>query len=172
MCVVQKTVFKIIILGETGVGKTAMILKAKTKSFPDPEFLKSTIGIAHHSIELGEDKEMVVWDFGGQQHFKRFISSMFKGAHGGIFVFDLSSPLTLDALERYWIPEVQSKVGDLSTFILVGNKADLEQKVPDEEIEKFAKKYGFKFYKISAKNDDTMVLFKELYELILNSLEM
>jgi len=162
---------KLITVGDTGVGKTSMLIRYIQGVFPDPDKLKSTIGVAFFSKDFYMDNDVKlvaqIWDFAGQDRFREFMKKMFRGTRGGLLVFDLSNKMTLDYLESFWIPQIQEIAGiDFSNnsefpFILVGNKKDLIEtndslalsNAPTrEEIEELINKYGFEYFETSAKN--------------------
>lgn len=184
-----KRVAKILILGDTGIGKTSLVMRVVKGIFPDPEKLKSTIGSAFfvktYSFDVVELSAQI-WDFAGQERFRSFMRNMFKGADGGIFVFDLTNKVTLDDLESFWIPEIEEKLkisfreGILNDkcFLLVGNKKDVidQRNVSNEEIQNFVEKYGLPYFETSAKTgENAELVFDELmraiYEVYVQRLE-
>ena len=162
---------KLITVGDTGVGKTSMLIRYLQGVFPDPDKLKSTIGVAFFSKDFYIDDNVKIvaqiWDFAGQERFREFMKKMFRGTRGGILVFDLSNRMTLDDLESFWIPQIQEIAGVKFSseseipFILVGNKKDLidtkdtlalSNAPTREEIKRVIDKYGFEYFETSAKN--------------------
>ena len=184
-----KRVVKILILGDTGVGKTSLVTRVVKGIFPDPDRLKSTIGSAFFVKDYKFDVMDIsaqIWDFAGQERFRSFMRNMFRGAEGGMFVFDLTNKVTLDDLESFWIPEIEEKlkinleegIFNDKTFILVGNKKDKEdlRDVTNEEIAKFAEKYNLPYYETSAKTGENaeemfFELVSKIYQKILQKIE-
>ena len=174
----QKFVFKILILGDTGVGKTSLVIRAVKGYFPDPETLKSTIGAAFFTMRYKIQRDLItaqIWDFAGQERFRSFMKNMFTGSSGGLFVFDLTNTLSLDDLKNFWIPEIIKRIRSdffdvfKHNFILVGNKKDLKSQieVTKEEITKLVRQYGFKYFSASAKTGDNVsTIFKELIRML------
>jgi len=177
--VIKERVLKILLLGDTSVGKTSMAIRYVEGVFPDPDKLKSTIGVAFFSKKVKVNNEVIIaqiWDFAGQEHFRSFMKDMFRGAAGGLFVFDVTQVTTLDDLKNFWIPELESKLGfKLSEtknhpFVLVGNKVDLLDDVSSistvnivsmSELDEFLDKYGFQYFATSAKTGENIdIAFK------------
>lgn len=123
----QKTVRKIVIIGEPAVGKTALRRRFMGQGF-DFNYMV-TIG-ADFAIYRHSDKEIFqIWDLAGQDSFSLVREGYYKGAHGAIIVFDISRPDTFEKVAD-WIDEVQKNLkGQLIPFVLVGNKADLRESV-------------------------------------------
>ncbi|MFX1518348.1 MAG: Rab family GTPase [Promethearchaeota archaeon] len=146
----HKYIFKVIVAGEGGVGKTTFINKYATNKFIQDT--KITVGVSFHSFETkvndGETSiKLQVWDFGGEKRFRFILPSYCKGAHGVIFAFDLTRTTSLWNLED-WIKLVNENTNNAPTFFLAGTKLDLiEKKNPqmmsyvDEQISKFLQKH-------------------------------
>lgn len=182
---IHRGVFKVVVMGETGVGKTSLITRATKGFFPDPELLKSTIGasFAIKRVDILSENEtttvtLQIWDFAGQERFRTLLKGFISGALGGLFVFDLTDPVTLDDICSYWIPEVEDRL-DIKfsenpnfarNFVLVGNKSDLikDRQVTYEEIVNVAKPLNLKYILVSSKTGENVerlfsVLAKQLY---------
>jgi small GTP-binding protein len=128
-------ILKAVILGDTECGKTSFTQRYTTGNFPDPNFLRTTIGASfdtkHVSTQSGKEVTLSIWDFGGQLRFIEQLKSMIRGAAVGLLFFDVSRLQTLDSLEGYWIPAIEENStlklqhGDGPRFMLVANKVDL-----------------------------------------------
>jgi len=173
---IQKYIFKVLVMGDTGVGKTSLVIRSTEGRFPDPSLLKSTIGASFALKKINEDENNIVlqlWDFAGQERFRAFMKNLFIGAVAGIFVFDITNPITLDDLGSFWIPAVEDAIKVNFTeqpevaanFIIVGNKADLSQQrvVSYEEASKFAEKYHMPYIEVSSKTGDGI---DEMFQII------
>ncbi|ELP87443.1 hypothetical protein EIN_097100 [Entamoeba invadens IP1] len=155
---------KIILLGESGVGKTALTQRYMENTF-DQLYL-STIGVDFSYKEItrnGINLRVCVWDTAGQERFRSIGKSYYKGADGAVVVFDVNNP---DSFRRaqYWIDELQTEDAGQCT-LLVGNKIDLEKRVNDEQVYQM---YPGKLYiKTSAKTSFNIDLvfskFLDLY---------
>ncbi len=118
--------FKLIIVGDTGVGKTNIIGKYIADSFN--ENTKSTVGVEFFtkSFKINEDFiKLEIWDTAGQERYKSITSAYYKGSNGALLVYDITRTATFDDIEK-WINEVKDVVEGELKFVLVGNKCDLE----------------------------------------------
>ena len=155
---INKTIFKVIIVGEGGVGKTSLVKRSVDDYFK--EDMKMTIGVDLSVKKMtcdGQDKYLQIWDLGGQPHFKAVADLYFRGSHGVMAVFDVTRRASMDRLED-WIGRVQSILGILP-MIVVGNKIDLRDPrigdvgVSEKEGQKFASKYKSPYLETSAKDN-------------------
>jgi len=129
------TIIKSSVLGNTEVGKTSFTQRWITGNFPNPDFLRTTIGASFDTkkITLQNGREIVLslWDFGGQDRFIDQLKGMIRGTCVGLLFFDASRLQTLDDIINLWIPRIEEnstlnlKGGDGDRFILVANKIDL-----------------------------------------------
>lgn len=128
-------ILKAVVLGDTECGKTSFTQRYTTGNFPDPNFLRTTIGASFDTKKIvtpsGLDVTLSIWDFGGQLRFIDQMKSMIRGATVGLLFFDVTRLQTLDSLEGYWIPAIEdnSKLklleGDGPRFMIVANKVDM-----------------------------------------------
>ncbi|MBD3230099.1 MAG: GTP-binding protein [Candidatus Lokiarchaeota archaeon] len=146
--------FKVIVIGDGGVGKTALTTRFSQGIFRDQ--YKMTIGVdfSIKTIDVnGKSVKLQIWDTGGQERFAYIRPLYYKGAAGSLFVFDLTNRKSFDNLNQTWFDEVFSNCGNDLPWILVGNKADLtDREVSREEAEAFANKYNVKYIESSAKS--------------------
>ncbi len=143
--------YKIIVVGEGGVGKTTLIKRYVTGQFTNS---KTTIGVsfAIATVNLnGVTVKMQIWDLGGEDRFRTLLPSFCKGAQGAIIVFDQSRFSTFLALPE-WIELVKQNTREIP-IILVGSKSDLINDNPySDQIIELVKKYGLKeFIPVSSK---------------------
>jgi small GTP-binding protein len=134
-------VFKIVIVGESGVGKTTMFRQFIDDPKKDETSHLTTIGVDFHhkTIVLEEEQggeprtvKLQLWDTAGQERFNALTKQYFNGTHGCVLVFDLSLPSTLAGLKR-WADPIQHN--DVERLILIGNKSDLQRVVTTEQID-------------------------------------
>ncbi len=157
--------FKIIEVGDSSVGKTAIKVRFTDNYFKRD--LKSTLGVDFGSRVLNveyvpEDVmtensrklkvNMTVWDFGGQKIYANQRKMYYNQAKGCLLVYDVTNPASFKSLPE-WIKEIEENAGKIP-ILLIGNKVDLtaERKVPSTEAQKFAQKNGFLFFESSAKD--------------------
>ena len=119
--------FKLIIFGDSGVGKTTLTRRFVTNTFI--EDLKRTIGtdITKKTLEVeGKTVSLQIWDFGGEERYQVLFPSFIKGSNGGIFMYDITRDNTLKNFEN-WISFFKDKQSVLKIpIIIVGGKSDLE----------------------------------------------
>ena len=158
-------IIKVVVLGDTECGKTSFTQRYVTGNFPDPAFLRTTIGASFDTKKVvlpsGRNATLSIWDFGGQQRFIEHLKAMIRGARAGLLFFDVSKLATMDSIEGYWIPAIEEnsdlrlKEGDGARFILVGNKLDLlnEERIDVvvDEMKYLMDTYGFRTRLLSAR---------------------
>lgn len=144
---------KIVIVGDSGVGKTNILARfTKDKFFPDS---KSTIGVefATKSMTI-EDKEVkaTIWDTAGQDRYRAITSAYYRGANAVLLCYDITAILTFNNVKR-WLDEAREHVDPGTLVLLVGNKCDLEElrAVPTEDGENLARQENMLFIETSAK---------------------
>jgi Ras-related protein Rab-18 len=120
--------FKILIIGDAGVGKSSMLLRFTDDSFD--EHIQSTIGVDFKVKHLDVNEKRVkltIWDTAGQERFRTLTSSYYRGAHGVVLVYDVTRTDTFENLQQ-WLKEVNMyspNNGEAVVKLLVGNKIDL-----------------------------------------------
>jgi len=145
-------VYKVSLIGPTGVGKTSIQMKVAENKFI--EQIKSTVGVtfARKEKKVGDKTiTMQIWDFGGQLRFQVISDILVKGSHAVLLIFDVTRPRTLSELTTRWLKLVQENITPSTILFLVGNKIDLPKKVEQKEIDDVINKYGFKYFETSAK---------------------
>ena len=146
---------KLLMIGDSGVGKTCLLLRYANDSF-SPTFI-TTIGIDFKikNIEIGGKRiKLQIWDTAGQERFRTITTSYFRGAQGIVLVYDVTDRRSFESI-RNWISQIQQHADVNVNKILVGNKCDMldEKVVSTEEGEKLAKEFNMSFFETSAKND-------------------
>ncbi|XP_042474397.1 ras-related protein RABC1-like isoform X1 [Zingiber officinale] len=153
--------FKIVLIGDSGVGKSSIILNYTSDNKGD-HLPSPTVGVDFKTkiLTLGDKKvKITIWDTAGQERFRTLTSSFYRGAHGILMVYDVTRKDTFTSLANKWIEELKlySAYHD-SVKVLVGNKLDLESSrmVTREEGIAFANQHGFLFYESSAKTGENV----------------
>ena len=147
-------VYKVLLLGDSTVGKTCVLLKYTDKIFQDTHMM--TIGLDYRlktmKLQNGQDVKLQIWDTAGQDRFHSLTRNYFKGAHGIILLYDITTQSSFDNVSK-WIKQIKEDASEKVVIILVGNKIDLEHKraIPTEEGEKIAEDFGLIFFECSAK---------------------
>ncbi len=157
-------VFKLLLIGDAAVGKTALAHRYLTGVFMYET--KLTIGTDFYTQHLDLDDKHVtlqIWDFGGEERFRLLLRAYSAGARGAIFVYDVTSPASLFHY-NVWIEEVHAHAPGIP-IIAVGTKTDLAEmrRVPREEAEEYTRTRGAVGYlEVSAKTGDNVNLVFEL----------
>lgn len=131
-----------------------MLLRFTDDSFDD--HIQSTIGVDFKvkHMEINDKRvKITVWDTAGQERFRTLTSSYYRGAQGVVMVYDVTRRDSFENLEQ-WLKEVQLYTpdnGEGVVKLLVGNKIDLQRRVPREEAEAWARDHGMLFLEASAK---------------------
>jgi small GTP-binding protein len=154
--------FKLVFLGDTGVGKTSLVQRYVYNSLsPD---LVHTIGAALHVKRVeyqGEINKLVVWDLGGQESFAALREQYCSNAAGAFFVIDRTRPETFENIDN-WLTSLYNAAGKVPV-ILVENKIDLDPAISQEEIHAKAAERVLKVVSTSATEDKNVdIAFAQL----------
>ena len=145
-------IFKIVLIGDTSVGKTNMLSRYISNEYnPNSQ---STIGVelsTKNYIFDNNEVKVQIWDTAGQEKYRSITSSYYKGAQGCLLVYDITRKETFDNIDK-WFSELKNSSNSDITAILIGNKCDLsnERKVTTEEAQKKAKLLNMAFMETSA----------------------
>ena len=147
---------KLLMIGDSGVGKTCLLLRYANDSF-SPTFI-TTIGIDFKikTIELDEKVvKLQIWDTAGQERFRTITTSYFRGAQGILLVYDVTDRGSFENISN-WVGQIQAHADLNVNKILVGNKCDVDPSkiaVSEEEGQRLADQHGIPFFQTSAKNN-------------------
>ena len=146
-----KHTFKILTLGESGVGKTCIL-----RRFVENKFIKNhlaTIGIDFRTktIPINDyEVKLKIWDTAGEERFRNITNQYYKGADGIILVFDLTNFDTMNKI-RDWYNQIKNNTSSNDIgLVLVANKSDLKREVSNEECLNLSKELNIKLYETSA----------------------
>ena len=164
--------YKILLLGDSTVGKTCFLLRFMEDSFIDLHM--ATIGLDYKlkTMILEEQKivKVQIWDTAGQDKFRAITRNYYKGASGIILIFDVTNIKSFENIKK-WINEIKEEISENVSIVLIGNKIDnvKERKITKEQGEKIANEIGTKFFETSSKtgegiNESVFYLVKIIYE--------
>jgi len=146
--------FKYIIIGDTGVGKSCLLLQFTDKRFQPVHDLTIGVEFGARMITSVDHRQikLQIWDTAGQESFRSITRSYYRGAAGALLVYDITRRETFNHLTR-WLEEARQNANASMVIMLIGNKSDLDHRrqVSKEEGEKFAKDHGLIFLETSAK---------------------
>ncbi|KAL4213440.1 ras protein rab-2A [Rhizopus microsporus] len=146
-------IIKYIIIGDTGVGKSCILLQFTDKRFMPAHDLTIGVGFGTRFITVNDQQtKLQIWDTAGQESFRSITRSYYRGAAGALLVYDITRRETFEHLS-VWLEDVRQHANPNTVIMLIGNKSDLESKrqVPREEAERFAQENGLFFLETSAK---------------------
>ena len=162
---------KLLTIGDSGVGKTCLLLKYSSGKF-SPMFI-TTIGIDYKLKTINVDNhgevKLQIWDTAGQERFRTLTASYFQGAHGILMVYDVSDRKSFESVST-WMNMIEQQADSDISLILVGNKCDLfPTEVSKEEGQKLAEEFEIPFHAVSAKtNEGVDECFLSLAQLVLS----
>ena len=150
------TVYKVLLLGDSSVGKTCVLLRYCDKTFQEAHL--STIGLDYRlktmTLENGKNIKLQIWDTAGQDRFRAITKNYYKGANGIILIYDVTNLQTYENVKN-WINQIKEEANPNVVIYLAGNKIDVNEElrvVRTEEGQKIADEYNLAFYETSAKS--------------------
>ncbi|KAI1791560.1 GTP-binding protein ypt1 [Ganoderma leucocontextum] len=146
--------FKLLLIGDSGVGKSCLLLRFAEDSFTDSYL--STIGVDFkiRTIQLeGKTVKLQIWDTAGQERFRTIAAAYYRGAHGIIMVYDVTDGETFSNVKG-WLQEIERYASEDVKKLIIGNKSDLvEKKVVEYSVAKeFADNLSIPFIETSARD--------------------
>ncbi|GBE82815.1 GTP-binding protein [Sparassis crispa] len=145
--------FKLLLIGDSGVGKSCLLLRFAEDAFTDSYL--STIGVDFkiRTIDLeGRTVKLQIWDTAGQERFRTIAAAYYRGAHGIVVVYDVTDQDSFENVKG-WLTEIERYASENVKKLLLGNKSDLvERKIVQYSVAKdFADELKIPFLETSAK---------------------
>jgi small GTP-binding protein len=170
---------KIVVVGDSGVGKTNLIRRFIQDDFQSNS--KATVGVEFFSKSFKMNDNVFkieIWDTAGQERYKSITAAYYKGAKGGLVVYDVTSKTSFDNVDN-WVSEIKEKASTDMKTMMIGNKIDLkdERAVSTEEALEKAKLLELPLMEASAL-DSTNVkqafydLLKEMYKEVKKTIDV
>ncbi|MHA1680233.1 MAG: Rab family GTPase [Promethearchaeota archaeon] len=169
---------KLLLIGNAGTGKTTLALRYMTGLFKQN---KLTLGVQFHvkKVEIEDEArgdvlktKLQIWDFAGEKRFRFLLPSYCRGAHGGLFLYDVSESSSIKDMDD-WFGLVRENAGDIP-ILLVGAKSDLNEsrQVSSEDGMQVARDHGLAgFVETSSKTGKNVeIAFKTISKLMLRRL--
>ena len=150
--------FKIILVGDTSVGKTNIINKYIKNEFKEDFYATIGVEFSHKQFMVDNHKiKAQIWDTAGQERYKAITSAYYKGAKGAFIVYDITRKQSFDSVEK-WVADITSVADKKISIILIGNKSDLEdqRQVTKEQGQEKANKLQVAFLETSAFSGDNL----------------
>ncbi|KAI9682059.1 MAG: GTP-binding protein of the rab/ypt [Caeruleum heppii] len=155
--------FKLVLLGESAVGKSSLVLRFVKDQFDD--YRESTIGAAFLTQTIALDDNTTVkfeiWDTAGQERYKSLAPMYYRNANCAVVVYDITQASSLDKAKA-WVKELQRQANENIIIALAGNKLDLVTETPDKraittaDAEAYAREAGLLFFETSAKTAENV----------------
>nr|KAF6481699.1 RAB3A, member RAS oncogene family [Molossus molossus] len=161
--------FKILIIGNSSVGKTSFLFRYADDSFT-PAFV-STVGIDFKVKTIYRNDKRIklqIWDTAGQERYRTITTAYYRGAMGFILMYDITNEESFNAVQD-WSTQIKTYSWDNAQVLLVGNKCDMEDErvVSSERGRQLADHLGFEFFEASAKdNINVKQTFERLVDVI------
>mmetsp|Transcript_72251 Transcript_72251/g.64932 ORF Transcript_72251/g.64932 Transcript_72251/m.64932 type:complete len:219 (+) Transcript_72251:121-777(+) len=155
----KKVLLKIIILGESGVGKTALLHKYVMNKFIEEH--KATIGADFLTKDISIGDKLItlqIWDTAGQERFQSMSSAFWRGANACIMIYDITNKESFESINKWrdnLLREIDPEQIETFPLLLIGNKSDLsdeKREVPRFDANNYAQQYQMLFYETSALN--------------------
>jgi len=161
----RKVLLKIIILGDSGVGKTSLMNQYVNRKF-SPQY-KATIGADFLTKEVMIDDKLVtlqIWDTAGQERFQSLGVAFYRGADCCVCVYDVTAPKSFESLDSWrdeFLIQASPRNPDDFPFVVLGNKVDVDKvqrKIPQTRADAWAKKHKvpIPYYETSAKTAENV----------------
>lgn len=166
------TVLKLLVLGESNVGKSSIILRFTGNEFRDDMIV--TVGLDYKTKQItvdGNTVNLAIWDTAGQERFRTLTPSFYRDGQGAILVYDVTDRQTFQKLET-WLNELATYCNKTDIVkMVVGNKVDLpNREVSTEEGLQFARRHQTLYIESSAKTADGInCSFEELVQKIIQT---
>lgn len=145
---------KLLLIGDSGVGKSCLLLRFSDDSFTTSFITTIGIDFKIRTIELdGKRIKLQIWDTAGQERFRTITTAYYRGAMGILLVYDVTDEGSFNNI-RNWISNIEKHVADSVHKILIGNKCDMDEdkrQVPTAKGQALADEFGIPFFETSAK---------------------
>ena len=157
---------KVVLLGDSGVGKTCIISRYLTDTFDENSTTTNGATYCSKSVsfdQLGKNLLFDIWDTAGQEKYKALTKFFYKDAAICILVYDICRRNSFDSIKNYWYPQVRENVGENIVLGIAGNKCDLYEKeeIKEEVVREWANEIGAVFELTSAQSNTGI---NELFE--------
>uniref|UniRef100_A0A2M4AM21 Ras-related protein Rab-35 n=1 Tax=Anopheles triannulatus TaxID=58253 RepID=A0A2M4AM21_9DIPT len=146
--------FKLLIIGDSGVGKSSLLIRFSDNTFSGSYITTIGVDFKIRTVLLnGERVKLQIWDTAGQERFRTITNTYYRGTHGVIVVYDVTNGESFGNVKR-WLQEIESNC-DVVNKVLVGNKNDDPNRkvVITEDAQRFANQMDIRLFETSAKDN-------------------
>ncbi|XP_064608016.1 ras-related protein Rab-37-like isoform X1 [Liolophura sinensis] len=145
---------KTILVGDSGVGKTSLLVQFDQGKFQQGSFSATVgIGFTNKVVDVdGTKVKLQIWDTAGQERFRSVTHAYYRDAHALLLLYDVTNKASFDNI-RAWLAEINEYAQDDVVIMLLGNKSDMtgERVIRREDGERLARDHGVAFMETSAK---------------------
>ena len=157
---------KVVLVGDSGVGKTCLIQRYVNDKYSDDTESTSASTYTYKIVEYKDYNKSIsldIWDTAGQEVYRAMARNFYLNASIGILVYDVRRRESFESIKDYWYDQLKQSGEENIVLGLAGNKCDLfqEEKVTEEEAKKYAKSIGAVFHLTSCKES---IGIDELFE--------
>jgi len=152
--------FKVVLVGESGVGKTSIITQFIDQTFQEDQ--QSTTGGTFSTKSVicdnGKTLKFEIWDTAGQERYRALTKMFYKDANAAVLVYDITRKDSFEELQTYWAEQIKDSSPSNIILVIAANKADLieQEAVDEEQARNFAQELGAIFVSTSAKTIETI----------------
>lgn len=146
--------FKLLIIGDSGVGKSSLLLRFSDNQFQGTYITTIGVDFKIRTIDVdGERVKLQIWDTAGQERFRTITATYYRGTHGVLVVYDVTNGESFANVKR-WLHEIDQNC-EMVSRILVGNKDDDPSRkvVNPHDARAFASQMGIDLFETSAKEN-------------------
>ncbi|XP_048476879.1 ras-related protein Rab-35-like [Rhincodon typus] len=146
--------FKLLIIGDSGVGKSSLLLRFADNTFSGSYITTIGVDFKIRTVDVnGEKVKLQIWDTAGQERFRTITSTYYRNTHGVIIVYDVTNPESFINVKR-WLFEISQNC-DTVTKVLVGNKSEdpSRREVEFADAKRFSEQMGICLFETSAKEN-------------------
>ena len=147
---------KVVLVGDTGVGKTCIIQRYVNNSYSDENESTFSSTYTNKVLEFKEYNKQLsldIWDTAGQELYRALAKNFYLNAAIGILVYDIRRKESFESIKNYWVDQMKESGEENMIIGIAGNKCDLftEEKVSEDEVKKYAQSIGAIFKPTSCK---------------------
>ena len=153
----NEEILKIVLIGESSVGKTSIINQFIDKTFQD-KLLATVEGTFNSKLirceDLNKSLKLEIWDTAGQERYRSVSKMFYKDADVALLVYDITKKTSFEALKNYWVKQVLENSLKNTLLYIIANKSDLInlEQVDEEEARNYSKSINASFFVVSAKD--------------------